>query len=72
MRKTLILNKPLKIYVAWKGALLALNLTEINATVVSYSIWLTANIIQLMFIPGQIKTKLPVIVGSLMREIKEC
>ena len=57
----------LKIHLGSKGPFLALNLTGINATVIRYSIWLTATTIQLMFIPEQIQTKLPVIVGSLMR-----
>ena len=58
----------LKIYLASKRAFLALNITGINATVIRYSIWLTAATTQLMFIPRQIQTKLPVVVGSFMRD----
>ena len=58
----------LKLYVATKCAFLALNVTAVNATFIRYAVWLTASTLQLFFIPGTFQSKLPVIVGSLMRD----
>ena len=58
----------LQLYIASQCTFLALNLTGVNSTLIRYSVWVTAITIQLIFIPGQIQTKLPVIIGSLMRD----
>ncbi len=58
----------LQLYITSQCTFLALNLTGVNSTLIRYSIWVTSTTIQLIFIPGQIQTKLPVIIGSLMRD----
>ena len=57
-----------KFYLASKGIFLMLNITNVQYTVLRYIIWGGSTLIQIFCFPGQLQTKLPMIISSLIRD----
>jgi|TARA_B110000483_G_scaffold142634_1_gene170503 hypothetical protein len=57
-----------KFYLASKGIFLMLNLTNVQYTVFRYIVWTGSTLIQVFCFPGQLQTKLPMIISSLLRD----